>query len=309
MQMASIVTLDNIYFLTGLVLIIVSVYAVFDKGNPARYTTALFWTLFGLTFMAPIIHLPDTVVGAFLVVMALLSGFKQIRVGSAKESSVEYRTAERDKWGNRLFIPILIIPIVTFGVAQFTKLGALMGLGLASIAAIIVAMIMFREGFGNTMQEGRRLIDAVGAAATLPQLLAALGAVFNAAGVGAVVASLISAVVPTQYALGTLAAYFIGMSLFTIIMGNAFAAFAVITTGIGIPLVIEMHGANPAILGTLGMLAGYCGTLISPMAANFNIVPVALLEMKDNFGVIKRQAPVAVVMWITILIFAYIILF
>jgi len=124
----------------------------------------------------------------------------------------------------------------------------------------------------------------VGAAATLPQLLAALGAVFNAAGVGAVVASLISAVVPTQYALGTLAAYFIGMSLFTIIMGNAFAAFAVITTGIGIPLVIEMHGANPAILGTLGMLAGYCGTLISPMAANFNIVPVALLEMKDNFG-------------------------
>ncbi len=307
--MPSIVTLDNIYFVTGLVLIIVSLYTVFDKGNPARYTTALFWTLFGLTFMAPIIHLPDTVVGAFLVVMALLSGFKQIKMGSVKESKMEYRTAERDKWGNRLFIPILIIPIVTFAVAQFTTLGALMGLGLASIAAIIVAMIMFREGFGNTMQEGRRLIDAVGAAATLPQLLAALGAVFNAAGVGAVVASLISAVVPTQYALGTLAAYFIGMSLFTIIMGNAFAAFAVITTGIGIPLVIEMHGANPAILGTLGMLAGYCGTLISPMAANFNIVPVALLEMKDNFGVIKRQAPVAVVMWITILIFAYIVLF
>jgi len=144
------------------------------------------------------------------------------------------------------------------GWEEVTKLGAWLGLGLASIAAIIVAMIMFRESFGNTMQEGRRLIDAVGAAATLPQLLAALGAVFNAAGVGAVVASLISAVVPTQYALGTLAAYFIGMSLFTIIMGNAFAAFAVITTGIGIPLVIEMHGANPAILGTLGMLAVTC---------------------------------------------------
>jgi len=308
-MLSSIVTLDNIYFLTGLILIISSLYTLADKGNPARYTTALFWTLFGLTFTAPIIHLPDTVVGAFLIVMALLSGFKQVKMGSAKEASAEYRTAERDKWGNKLFIPILTIPIVTFAVAQFTKLGALMGLGLASIAAIIIAMVMFREGFGSTMQEGRRLTDAVGTAATLPQLLAALGAVFNAAGVGAVVASLIPAVVPTQYALGTLAAYFIGMSLFTIIMGNAFAAFAVITTGIGIPLVIEMHGANPAILGTLGMLAGYCGTLISPMAANFNIVPVALLEMKDNFGVIKRQAPVAVVMWITILIFAYIILF
>jgi len=41
MQVASIVTLDNIYFLTGLVLIIVSVYTVFDKGIlhviPRRY--------------------------------------------------------------------------------------------------------------------------------------------------------------------------------------------------------------------------------------------------------------------------------
>ena len=67
----------------------------------------------------------------------------------------------------------------------------------------------------------------------------------------------------------------------------------VITTGIGIPLVVELHGANPAIAGVLAMLAGYCGTLLTPMAANFNVVPAALLEMKDQYGVIKAQAPVA----------------
>ncbi|WP_018963602.1 DUF979 domain-containing protein [Coprothermobacter platensis] len=301
--------LEIIYFITGLLLLAISVYTLLDKGNKARFTTALFWVLFGLTFMAPIIHLSNIVVGVFIVIMALISGLRGVKVGSNREPDVEIRNRERDKWGNSLFIPILIIPIVTFAVAQFTKLGALIGLGIASIVAILVAMVMFREGFTNTMQEGRRLTDAVGTAATLPQLLAALGAVFNAAGVGAVVASLISAVVPTQFALGTLIAYFAGMALFTIIMGNAFAAFAVITTGIGIPLVIQMHGANPAILGVLGMLAGYCGTLISPMAANFNIVPVALLGMKDNFGVIKKQAPVAIIMWVTILIFGYLILF
>ncbi|NCC97623.1 MAG: DUF979 family protein, partial [Synergistales bacterium] len=86
------------------------------------------------------------------------------------------------------------------------------------------------------------------------------------------------------------------MALFTMIMGNAFAAFAVITTGIGIPLVVVMHGANPAIAGVIGMLSGYCGTLMTPMAANFNVVPAALLEMGDKNGVIKAQVATAIPM-------------
>ena len=35
-------------------------------------------------------------------------------------------------------------------------------------------------------------------------------------------------------------------------------------------------------IGAIGMLAGFCGTLMTPMAANFNIVPAALLELKDQ---------------------------
>ena len=80
------------------------------------------------------------------------------------------------------------------------------------------------------------------------------------------------------------------------IMGNAFAAFAVITTRIGIPLVNIQFGANPAIVGSIAMLSGFCGTLLTPMAANFNVVPAALLEMKDNNGVIKAQVPLALAM-------------
>ncbi|TZE82402.1 DUF979 domain-containing protein [Calorimonas adulescens] len=308
-MLQNLLNLDYMYFLTGLLLIVISIYTCMDKNNPARYTTALFWTLFGLTFMAPIVHLPNFIVGIFLIVMAVLSGGKMVRLGSYKEPTPHEREKEAERRGNSLFMPILIIPIVTFVVAQFTKLGALVGLALASIAAIIVAMIMLREGFSGTMEESRRLVDSISTAATLPQLLAALGAVFNAAGVGTVVAGLISSVIPVNIPLATLIAYFLGMSIFTIIMGNAFAAFAVITTGIGIPLVVQMHSADPAILGVLGMLAGYCGTLVTPMAANFNIVPVALLNMKDTFGVIKKQIPVAVLMWISILIFGYIVLF
>ena len=95
------------------------------------------------------------------------------------------------------------------------------------------------------------------------------------------------------------------MVVFTVIMGNAFAAFPVMTAGIGLPLLIQQHHANPAALGALGMLAGYCGTLLTPMAANFNIVPVALLELRDSNAVIKQQWPTAFWLFMVNIILMY----
>jgi uncharacterized membrane protein len=84
-------------------------------------------------------------------------------------------------------------------------------------------------------------------------------------------------------------------------MGNAFAAFPVMMAGIGLPLLIHQHGANPAILGSMGMLCGYCGTLLTPMAADFNLVPAALLELRSPYGVIRAQAVSA--LWILVATF------
>jgi uncharacterized membrane protein len=86
------------------------------------------------------------------------------------------------------------------------------------------------------------------------------------------------------------------MALFTMGLGNAFAAFAVVTGGIGLPLIVGQHHGNPAIMAAIGMLSGYCGTLLTPMAANFNLVPALLLELPDRHAVIKAQAPIALVL-------------
>ena len=43
------------------------------------------------------------------------------------------------------------------------------------------------------------------------------------------------------------------------------------TAGIGLPLIVHQFHGNPAIVGAIGMLSGFCGTLMTPMAANFNI--------------------------------------
>jgi len=164
---------------------------------------------------------------------------------------------------------------------------------LGAVVAVAVALRLTRAPLVTPVVEGSRLVQAVGWAIILPQLLAALGGVFSQAGVGPVVAELAARALPTQDPLGAVVAYCGGMALFTICMGNAFAAFPVITLGIGLPFIVQLHHGNPAIMAAIGMLSGYCGTLLTPMAANFNLVPAMLLELKDKNAVIKAQVPLA----------------
>jgi uncharacterized membrane protein len=173
----------------------------------------------------------------------------------------------------------------------------LVSLILGALIAVSVALTWLRPPLLAPFQEARRLLDAVGWAAILPQMLASLGAVFLAAGVGEQVGRLFGEYLPLDTATFAVAAYCIGMALFTIVMGNAFAAFPVMTAAVGLPLVIQHFGGNPAIVCAIGMLAGFCGTLMTPMAANFNVVPANLLELPDRKsalnGVIRAQIPTA----------------
>src|SRR5690606_16624385 len=153
------------------------------------------------------------------------------------------------------------------------------------------------------------LIDAIGWAALLPLLLATLGSVFAAAGVGEAVAGLATQAIPVDNRFVVVLAYCLGMLVFTMIMGNAFAAFPVMTAGIGLPLLVNVHGADPASMAAIGMLSGYCGTLLTPMAANFNLVPAALLELKDANGVIRQQVGTALPLFACNVLLMYLIIF
>jgi uncharacterized membrane protein len=285
---------DHLYTLAGALLLTFAVRSLGDRGNPKRLGTGLFWFVYGLTFLLGGL-VPPGVIGLMVVALALIGSFNLMGRGSYPERSREEKVEAARKLGNRIFIPALCIPLVTFLVAKFTDLGALVGLGVGTVAAFILALLMLRERPYASLEEGRRLLDAIGWSAILSQFLAALGFLFDKAGVGTVVAGMVSSVVPSGKPLLAVVAYCVGMALFTMVMGNAFAAFAVITTGIGIPMVVSL-GADPSVVGVIGMLSGYCGTLMTPMAANFNVVPAALLELKDKNGVIKAQVPVAMFM-------------
>ena len=303
------VTLDQIYAVTGVFLLIFTLLTVLDKKHSGKWGTAMFWGIYGISFIWGK-EIPTAAVGGMVVVMALIAGAKWMGMGDYLSAAADFRRKMADQYGLWLFGPALAVPLVTFLVAWMApKMGALVGLGIGSIVALILAFLLTRNMPVQAFQEGRRMLDAVGWAIILSQFLAALGFLFDKAGVGKVVAELVSTVVPVDIRLATVIAYCVGMALFTMVMGNAFAAFAVITTGIGIPLVIKMHGADPAIAGVIAMLSGYCGTLMTPMAANFNVVPAALLEMTDKNGVIRAQVMTAVPLLVVNIFLMYFLAF
>ncbi len=296
--------LDYVYLLVGIILFIFAIQSFLDKEHKYRIGTGLFWLLYSVSFIFGS-YLSKEINGWLVIVMAGIVLVKQLGKGHYFESAIEFKKGEAVRIGNVIFVPALLVGIITFIIGFFTKLGALVGLGIAAIIAMCAALYITKGKLNQGFHEGRRLIDAIGWTAILSQLLAALGYLFNLAGVGKIISSAVASVVPADNVFLIVVAYCIGMVLFTMIMGNAFAAFAMITSAIGIPMLVVAHGANPAAVGAIAMLAGYCGTLMTPMAANFNIVPVALLEMRDQYGVIKAQIPIALAMLVLNILLMY----
>ncbi|WP_125154704.1 DUF979 domain-containing protein [Clostridium rectalis] len=308
--------LEILYILCGLV----SLYSAFctfkDKNHQSRIPTTLFWAILAFIFMFSRIGLvwgnkdifvSDLTIGYLVIILALLSALKVVKFPKFNESSEEFKNKMSQVIGNKIFIPAITLALFTVVIAQIwsKQIGTIVPIGISSIVSIILALSITKGSSKEMMDDGRRLLEVVGPVNILPQLLAALGSVFTAAGVGNVIAGGIENVIPKENILLGVIAYCVGMAVFTIIMGNGFAAFSVITAGIGVPFVIA-QGGNPVIVGALGLTAGYCGTLLTPMAANFNIVPTAILEIKDKkYGVIKYQAPIAIAMLVIHILLMY----
>ena len=286
--------LEIFYIIIGIMMLNTAVLTLRDKNHKAKIGTSLFWALLGIIFIfGP--YIPSVVVGGILVVIAVLTLTKQVKPGTVKALDEKFGEEQAKKLGLKVFVPSLVIALAALGIAQFTAISGTAAIGVAAVIAAIVTFVITKAKPRVLVEESDRMLQSVGAVSILPQLFAALGALFTAAGVGDVISSGISGILPQGNIFIGVTAYCVGMALFTMIMGNAFAAFSVITVGIGIPFVFA-QGANVAIAGALALTAGYCGTLLTPMAANFNIMPAALLEIEDKNAIIKQQAPVALIL-------------
>jgi len=315
-----LIGLAHAYALGGVFFATCAWFSGRDRSNPHRLRAATFWGLLALSFLGGdrLGDLGNGLLVAGLVTLATLGMGRSTQTTSTPEQ----RRAGAQRYGDRLFAIALIIPASTLAgtlVAKQTRWGArlidpaqatLVSLVLGVLLACAVAQLWLRpsapaaagdapsaSGYLVPVREGRRLIETVGWAAILPQMLASLGAVFLASGVGKQVGQLFSEHLVLDTRLAAVAAYCVGMALFTMLMGNAFAAFPVMTAAVGLPVVVHRFGGSPAVVCAIGMLSGFCGTLMTPMAANFNVVPANLLELPDRDaafnGVIRTQVPTA----------------
>jgi uncharacterized membrane protein len=314
------ITLEHVYLITGLLFAAWAGFSASDRENRKRWRNTVFWALVAVSFLFGG-RLGDLGNGLLVIALALIAGLGGLGLGQPATTSAEERAARAERRGDGLFGVALVVPVVTLLLTLALMLPPLLGLPKPTIAgrpllgveqpsvvalaigvvtALVVGMLWIRPRPLVPLQESRRLIDSVGWAAVLPQALAALGGVFAAAGVGKAVGALTSGWIPQDNAFAVVAAYTCGMALFTIIMGNAFAAFPIMTAAIGLPLIVgRLHG-DPVIMAAIGMLSGFCGTLLTPMAANFNVVPAVLLELPDRNavlnGVIRAQAPTGLIL-------------
>lgn len=292
--------LPFVYTIAGLVFAAWSLLTLFDSVQPRRITSAAFWGLLALSFLAGD-QLGDLGNGVLVLGLVGLGGFGLVSRANPPTTSDAERAASAAWHGNRLLLPALIVPTVALaGTLAAPRLDfieakqvTLVCLAAGAVLAAVVTSLWLRPPPLAPLQEGRRLVSQIGWAIILPQMLASLGAVFALAGVGQIVGGVVGGLIPDGARFIAVLVFTLGMAGFTMVMGNAFAAFPVMMAAVGLPVLVVALGGNPAIVAAIGMLAGFCGTLMTPMAANFNIVPAALLELDDRSGVIKAQVATA----------------
>ena len=286
--------LEIVYIAIGIICLYTAGRNFVDKHNPSPWGTAIFWGSIGVV-IAFGRWLPDIVNGALVLIMSASAILKLVKPGEDLAPTPEQTKAKFELIGMKIFVPALSIGVFSL---LFAFLGgnALVGTGFGVLVAMVLLFAFSRDNKPKIFfDDAARFLYIVGPTSMMPPLLAVLGTVFTLAGVGDVIADIAGRFIPAGNITVGIIVYALGMMIFTMIMGNAFAAITVMTVGIGAPFVLAL-GADPATTVMLALTCGYCGTLLTPMAANFNIVPVAILDMKDRMGVIKNQILPAVFM-------------
>src|SRR5215218_7348292 len=245
------ITLQWAYGLVGAMFAAFALLSALDRSNRKRLGNAAFWALMALSLLGGS-RLGDFVNGLLVLGLAGLAGFGLIGRSRPPTTGESERQAWSDRLGNRLFLPALIIPataLIGTLVYNYTPLGQFglieakretyIFLCLGALLALAALYAWLKPPAVAPLQEGRRLIDAIGWAAVLPQMLASLGVLFAAAGVGTIIGELTGMVIPKGNIFATVLVFALGMAVFTMVMGNAFAAFPVMAAAIGVPLLIQ----------------------------------------------------------------------
>ena len=119
--------LEFFFILTGFLLIYTAGSVFMDKTHPTRLGTTLFWLLLGVIFALGN-FIPYILSGIMLLVIGVLTLFKQVNIGHVRPVEEEEAEKASDRIGNEIFIPVVALAAIAVGIAQFTSLGGQVGI-------------------------------------------------------------------------------------------------------------------------------------------------------------------------------------
>ncbi|MBB2196633.1 DUF979 family protein [Gluconacetobacter sp. 1c LMG 22058] len=298
-------SLEIVYALLG-AFFLYTAWSTWRSGQgTAHLLSGGFWLLYGALFLLGDLW-SDFTSGILVIILALLASLTGKQPSAPNQGTTPAACPfPAARTHNSLFLPLLCVPI---GVVLFSIAGPFIKSGtwhlvdpshvgqstymLATLLGLAVACVLFRPGPSEPLEAGAGILRQIGWAAIVPQMLAALGGVYALAGLNDTISGLLTHAGLGSPLVATLV-YTVGMAALTALIGNAFAAFPVMFGACGLPFLIHGLGAPVAPVAAIGMLCGFCGTLLTPMAVNFNIVPVYLLGLTDRNAVIRAQMPTA----------------
>ena len=161
------IKLGFVYVLAGLMFAGFGVLSATDRANPRRFGNAAFWGLVALSFLAGD-RLGDLGNGVLVLGVALLAGLGLLGRGQpATTIGRSSGVALSERFGNRLFLPALMLPLlVALGVLVLKpvqiagvhfmdpKQATLISLALAAIAAVSLALILLAPAVGQSPAGG-----------------------------------------------------------------------------------------------------------------------------------------------------------
>lgn len=143
--------LDYVYLLVGIILFIFAIQSFLDKEHKYRIGTGLFWLLYSISFIFGS-YLSKEINGWLVMAMAAIVLVKQLGKGHYFESPIEFKKGEAVRIGNVIFVPALLVGIITFFIGFFTKLGALVGLG------ILLCVPLFTSLRANLIKDSMKVV-------------------------------------------------------------------------------------------------------------------------------------------------------
>jgi uncharacterized membrane protein len=175
------IRLEHLYCVTGALFAGWALLSLFDRSNRKHFGNAIFWGLMATSLLGGS-HFTDFGNGLIVLGMVGIAGFGLMGRGHPKTTGDVERKAFAELRGNKLFLPALIIPFVALAgtlLYNYTALGQLgwiepkretyVFLVLGVLLALLVICAWLRPPPIAPVEEGRRLIDAIGWAAVLPQ--------------------------------------------------------------------------------------------------------------------------------------------